>query len=117
MTRKPSRKPGIALLAVADNLGEAQVWESVLRAAGIPCLVRNVNPMAYLLGPLPYDQATYEVYVPATARQRAEEILAPSLNAESAQRVTVHSRVAAWMWLVGILGGLTIVVAGYLGLR
>ena len=38
-------------------------------------------------------------------------------DAESAQRVTVHSQAAAWMWLVGILGGLTIVVVGYLGFR
>lgn len=112
-----TRKPGIALLAIADDLGEAQVWESALRAAGIPCLVRNVNPAAYLLGPLPYDQATYEVYVPATARQRAEEILAPSLDAEPAQRVTVHTQAAAWMWLMGILGGLCIVAAAYLGWR
>lgn len=57
-----TRKPGIALPAIADDLGEAQVWEP-------------------------------------------------------AQRVTVHTQAAAWMWLMGIPGGPCIVFTAYLGWR
>lgn len=78
--KKSPHKPGIALLGNAENAAEAAVWESALRADGIPSMVRMKNPRAYYGATMPCDPYGYDVFVPATALRRAREILGSSLD-------------------------------------
>ena len=80
--KKPARKPGIALLGVLDDQAEAVIWESMLKAEGIPCLVRNVNAAAAygghtLASDLP---GPFEVYVPGSALKRAQGVVGSALS-------------------------------------
>ena len=46
------------------------VWQSCLRSEGIPSLVKNQNPIAYLQAPIPFVHYDYELFVPDNAVAR-----------------------------------------------
>ena len=113
--RPSGRKPGIALLATANGRGEAEVWESKLRAAGIPCIVRNTAATAYLQADLPFG-GPFEVYVPGTALVRARDVLG-DLGDRLAPEPTSEARMFAWVWLFGIAVSLAVGIGVMVGLR
>lgn len=89
-------------LVVAMNQAEADMLESVLRAEGVPCLVR-------LLGPQPYSMTSSrcEVLVPEFALPHARELLriddAPMIAEGPRPLVLAGSIVAGLIVLSGII--------------
>lgn len=80
-------------LVVAMNQAEADMLESVLRAEGVPCLVR-------MLGPQPYSMTSSrcEVMVPEFALPHARELLRiddEPLAADSPKPLTLAVSIAA----------------------
>lgn len=57
-------------LLVAMNQAEADMLEGMLRAEGVPCLVRNLGPQAYSM-----VSSRCEVLVPEFALAHARELL------------------------------------------
>jgi hypothetical protein len=102
-----TRKPGIALLGTTTDQSEAAVWESILRAEGIPCLVRNNNPASFYQPSLGFAGYSFEVYVPATALRRAQEVIVPPrTSTRAAQPLSI---VAAWILLPATVVGAALV--------
>jgi hypothetical protein len=102
-----TRKPGIALLGTTTDQSEAAIWESILRAEGIPCLVRNNNPASFYQPLLGFAGYSFEVYVPATALRRAQEIIVPPRT--STRGLQDSSIVAAWVILPATVAGAVLV--------
>jgi hypothetical protein len=118
MTRKPPRKPGIALLGVAGTYVDAMTWEARLRADNIPCLVRDAGAtIAELQGP--FGPSTYEVYVPGSALSRAKDLLREELKTPfpSAGEASVDKPGFAWVWAIGLVISFITAAAIILGLR
>ena len=114
MSKKP-RKPGIALLAVADTYIDAMMWKDMLEQRSIPCMVRDGSATNAQLGggfagmgALP-GAGQVEVYVPASALERSREILGVSLL-PPARPTTSEAAAVSWVWLLWIIG--PIVIAG-----
>jgi hypothetical protein len=102
-----TRKPGIALLGTTTDQSEAAIWESILRVEGIPCLVRNNNPASFYQPSLGFAGYGFEVYVPATALRRAQEIIVPPRI--STGGLQDSSIVAAWVLLPATVVGAVLV--------
>jgi hypothetical protein len=114
-----TRKPGIALLGVANTYVDAMSWEALLRAEHIPCLVRDAGAtIGELQGPLAFGSSTYEVYVPGSAFSRAKELLGDELKApaRSTEAKPGHNAIA-WLWLVGFIVSFSVAIGVMLGLR
>ncbi len=62
----------LVVLGEPQSEAEAEVWQSKLEAFGIPCVVRNKNPLAYLGSNW---VGMYEVQVRARDIDRASELL------------------------------------------
>ncbi|MEO8458214.1 MAG: DUF2007 domain-containing protein [Chloroflexota bacterium] len=108
MSEKRRRKPGIALLGRADTYIEAMMWKDRLEQKGIPCMVRDGSAtigefQAALPGP-----GHMEVYVPASALQKAQSILGDALSMRQQPTVTPLVATVSWTWLLWILGPLLI---------
>jgi hypothetical protein len=115
-----TRKPGIALLGVANTYVDAMTWEALLRAEKIPCLVRDAGAtIGELQGPLAFGSSTYEVYVPGSALQRAKELLGDELKTPSSSSKAARARDTglAWLWLAGFIVSFAVAVGVMLGLR
>lgn len=111
--KRRGRKPGIALLGIADTYIDAMMWKDMLQQAGIPCMVRDGSAtIGDLQGALP-GPGHMEVYVPATALQKSRNILGPMLTPPAERAVTPAVRTVSAIWLLWILG--PIVVAGATG--
>ena len=95
---------GICMLALAGSRAKLSVWESVLLAWEVPYFTRNVSPLAYLLGPLPYDLSTYELYVLDSDFSLAADLLAPSLAAPAVEGELLGAQVFSTAWLINIFG-------------
>ena len=115
-----TRKPGIALLGVANTYVDAMTWEARLRAENIPCLVRDAGAtIGELQGPLAFGPSTYEVYVPGSAFIRARDLLRDELTppSPSALAAATDRPGMAWIWAIGLVASFIITAALILGLR
>jgi hypothetical protein len=117
--KRRGRKPGIALLGVADTYIDAMMWKDMLDQQGIPSMVRDGNATVGELGggltgegALP-GPGHMEVYVPSSALQRAKVILGPSLTPVPWKPTPASTAVSA-TWLAWIL--VPILFAGFAGL-
>ena len=120
MTRKPPRKPGIALLGVAGTYVDAMTWEARLRADNIPCLVRDAGArIGELQGPLALGPSAYEVYVPGSALSRAKDLLRAELKTPSppATAASVDKSGFAPVWAIGLVISFITTAVIILGLR
>lgn len=113
MSKNP-RRPGVALLGIADTYIDAMMWKDMLEQQSIPCMVRDGSVTNAQLGggfagmgALP-GAGQMEVYVPATALQKSRDILGSSLLPPPAQAPTPVSTTVSWVWLLWILGPLVI---------
>ncbi len=88
------------LIGIAEDQAEADVWQAFLTAEGVPSLVKNRNPLAYLQAVVPFLPFVLEVYVPRAASGRARRILAPSLKKRKARRTAPLVRRLAWLWFL-----------------
>jgi hypothetical protein len=111
MSKKP-RRPGIALLGVADTYVDAMMWKDMLEQQSIPCMVRDGSATNADLGggfagmgALP-GGGRLEVYVPASALERSRDILGPSLLPTPARETTPAGAAISTVWLLWILGPL-----------
>jgi hypothetical protein len=110
MSKKPARKPGIALLAIADTYIDAMMWKDMLEQQGIPCMVRDGSAtIGDLQGALP-GPGHMEVYVPSSALQRSRNILGVSLQPLGLAATTPGLASVSCTWLFWIL--VPLVVAG-----
>ena len=90
----------MALVGVAEDQSEAEVWQSALRAVRIPSLVKNRNPLGYLQADVPFSSYNYEVWVPRSALRRARTVLSPSLKPHQGRRAKPLTRAFAVVWLL-----------------
>jgi hypothetical protein len=116
--RRPGRKPGIALLGVLGEQTEAAIWESMLKAEGIPCLVRNLNATASYGASLP--PGPFEVYVPGSALKRAQGVVGSALSHDRSRTLTTRASTGQrsllpWV-LLSALAVLSVAVGITLGL-
>lgn len=112
--KRRGRKPGIALLGIADTYIDAMMWKDTLEQQGIPCMVRDGSATVGELGggltgigALP-GPGHIEVYVPATALRRSRDIIGPSLLPAANLKTSAAVASVSWMWLLWILGPLVI---------
>lgn len=120
MSKKPARKPGIALLGIADTYIDAMMWKDMLEQQSIPCMVRDGSATVGDLGggltgagALP-GPGHIEVYVPATALQKSRDILGPALESAYAAAPTPATKAVSLVWLLWIFGPLLVAgIAGY----
>jgi hypothetical protein len=97
--KKRGRKPGIALLGIADTYVDAMMWKDMLDQQSIPCMVRDGSaPAAQLAGGFLPGPGQMEVYVPATALHRARQIVGPGL-AQPGVEPTAASQGLSLVWL------------------
>lgn len=104
--RPSGRKPGIALLGIADTYIDAMMWKDRLEQRGIPCMVRDGSAtigefQAALPGP-----GHMEVYVPASALQKSQAILGDALSLSAEPAVLPLAAAVSWTWLLWVLGPL-----------
>jgi len=118
MSKKP-RRPGIALLGIADTYIDAMMWKDMLEQQSIPCMVRDGSATVADLGggtagsgALP-GFGRLEVYVPASALLKSRDILGPSLLPPPAREPTPATTAVSLVWLLWILGPL--LLAGVIG--
>lgn len=71
--RRSERTPPPVKIAYANHLSEAELIEGILREEGIPCLIKRnkgFDVPDFLAG------GPRDIYVPASAAEKAKEILA-----------------------------------------
>jgi Putative prokaryotic signal transducing protein len=101
-------------IGTAEDQAEADFWQAILDAEGIPCLVKNRNPYAYSQAALPFLPFALDVYVPRSAERRARQVLAPSLKPRRGKDVTPEVKQAAIAWLAVGPGWLLVGMAALL---
>lgn len=89
----------ILKIGTAEDQAEADCWQAILKAEGIPSLVKNRNPIAYYQATLPFLPFALDVYVPRRAGRRARRLLAPSLRPRPARDFAPEVKRAAIFWL------------------
>lgn len=111
MSKKPARKPGIALLGIADTYIDAMMWKDMLEQESIPCMVRDGSAtIGELQAALP-GPGHMEVYVPASALAKSRGIVGLTAFAFASERAAPEGSAGfSWMWLLLVLG--PVVVAG-----
>jgi hypothetical protein len=98
---KAKRRPGLALLASTQSTDAAADWQTKLWDEGIPSIVRGNRESEE-------DQAEeIDVYVPATAAERARVLLAAELGVRPRQPSVVR-------WFVAGIAMILLVSAAYL---
>ncbi|MBI2912513.1 MAG: DUF2007 domain-containing protein [Chloroflexi bacterium] len=107
--RHESRAAPPVRIGTAEDEAEADLWRAILQGEGIPCLVKDRNPLQhYWLGPKPFARFTFEVYVPASAAEQARAILKPSLRKRRRRPFTPAVKAwSAWAtatFFAGVLG-------------
>jgi hypothetical protein len=105
---RSGRGEAMRCVVVAINQAEADMLEDMLRAEGIPCLVRVVGRQADFVGP-----SRRELLVPESALRAARDLL----RIEQPEREDLPA--PSWRFAVTVLGGLIAValcVALILGL-
>jgi len=116
MSKKP-RRPGIALLGIADTYIDAMMWKDMLEQESIPCMVRDGSAtIGELQASLP-GSGHMEVYVPASALERSKDILGPVLLPSPARAPTPATTAVSLIWILWILGPLLLAgVASYVAI-
>ena len=104
-------------IGTAEDQGEADFWQAILNAEGIPSLVKNRNPYAYSQGALPFLSFALDVYVPRRASRKARRILAPSLKPRRGKDFAPEVRQFALFWLAvgpgwALVGTAALIVVG-----
>lgn len=94
------RSEPVVRIGSPEDQAEADLWRSLLEAEGIPCLVKNRNPLSYQQAVIPFMPFAFDAYVPRAAAKRARAILAPSLKPRRARPFSPGVRRLATVWFL-----------------